>query len=279
MDRKDEIHALFEALRQESADTAPPEGLKERIFARIDQSEQALSSEDLRAIDPDVEPDIEGWPVGHWLRRETTELVSERSSDWPSFSESVMARVTRAPALESSDVLAPEAEGVSIRELLLDERSQEMARMEGKWTAFAAQIMADLDRRASDELDAQAVDLLRAEVDREMHVRSPDFEEHFKHEVDRRIFNRGRAGPSLWERLQGWWAEHTAYGWGLGATAAAAAVLVVAMPRTPGVVGPGTESESAAHLSGEVLIDAIAFEGDVIMYPDEGVTVVLLSGV
>lgn len=178
-------------------------------------------------------------------------------------------------------MLAPEARGPTVGALLREERAAELDAMEGRWSAFASQIDHQLKAEApGGELDEQAVALLRADVDDELRALSPAFEEEFQEEVDRRIFQRGHAEVPVWRRLQDWLQDLTAparIGWGVGLAGAAATLALVIS------TGPGSTPDALlaprAALTGEVSVDAVSFEGDVTMIPDEGVTVVVLSGV
>jgi hypothetical protein len=278
-DAPDTAEEVLAGAHVEAVEAADLSGLTGAVLARLDET--PATEEDGLALAPDLEPDLGGQPVGDWLRAE----APPPPDTWSAFTEGVLARLDDAPAAASRDLLGAGDDarraGVPVGELLREAHARELERMDGRWSAFAAQIQDQLEAPSPEgDLEAQAVALLRADVDDELRELAPAFEEAFKEEVDRRIFVRGRSPKPWLDRLRSWVRERSAAaraGWGLGLAAAAAAAALVVVPR--GGPRPDPMAGARAELRGEVSVDAVSFEGDVMMIPDDGVTVMVLSDV
>lgn len=241
----------------------PPGDMRAAVLARLDASEGGGPEDDWLF-------EADETSVAELLGADVADALGTRSAaEWTGFTEAVMARLDAAvePGL---DPLRPDA-GVSIESLLRSETASELARMEGRWLAFRTQILHQVGTAAGSSLDQQAVDLLRADVDDEVHAMSPVFEGPFEAGVDRRL--RTPEAPSWWSRLKSrlslpvWSA-----GFGL-AGAAAALLFALEGPGTPDPVGVPVEAEAS------VSVDSVSFDGDIMVVPDGEVTIVILSEV
>lgn len=246
----------------------PPGDLKGAVLARLDDAEGGGAEDDwlfrAEAETSDLlHPDT--LSVTELLAMDVAEAVSSRS--WPGFGEGVMVRLDAEPA-PGLDPLRPDAL-VPVEVWLRAETDRELARMEGKWTAFSTQILHQLDAPPAATLDQQAVDLLRADVDDEVQAMGPSFEGRFEAGVGRRIQRPADQGWLDWLRAR---VPVPVAGAGLG-LAAAAAVVMLAVWTEPGPVG--VPADAAAS----VTVDSVSFEGDIVVIPDEEVTMVVLSGV
>lgn len=271
------LENLFQAAREERDRLEMPEGLRAAVLERLDDRAADASAVCL------AEDGLEGFEevLIESHARELSEV------DWSAFRAGVMEGLVVRSEL-------------TVAELLREERTMELERLDGSWTAFSAQLDKRLNEatrlrvapraspqllpswieawfrpRRSEGLDPEAIDFLRTDVEDEVRDMAPAFEERFGAEVERKIEVRGARAESLGERL---WAQiqklgvlpRTGVGFGL---AAAAAALVVVMTNSP------AGDPEKILLSGQVSVDSMSFEGDVMMIPSEGVTVVVLSGV
>ena len=165
----------------------------------------------------------------------------------------------------------------TVAELLTETTERELARRDGEWDAFTASVFRQLDEEAvatrRADLEAQAIDLFKQEIDLELSEMAPRFEEAFKETVEKRIF-QSAIEQSWTARLKAWFEQarpQLTLGW---ASAAAAVVLMVL------AVGSmqGTGELDDELVAGRVSVQRISFEGDVTVLPDDGVTIIWLDG-
>lgn len=231
---------------------------------------------------PTLDPSLRGQSAAVLLRESAEKHVE--AQPWASFADSVMARLDgEAAAADARDPLAAE-EGVTLTlgELLRAEHDEQLGHMEGKWLALHTQTMDEVARAGSPTgMEAKAVAFFRTEVESEVQEMTPAFEEQFRGDVDRRI--EAPPPPSFFDRARAWWEsvrQEAMIGWGVGLAGAAAAVMVVALRSGPsGPTAEPIELQAQAHLDGNVSVDAVDFAGDILVVPDDGVTVVMLEGV
>lgn len=208
--------------------------------------------------------------LGAALREEVAEAVAAREGAWADFHQSVMARVEAEAATET----------VTVAELLTEETEAELLRRDGEWDAFAARVFeaVDAEERALEQapLEAQAVALLKDEIEGEVDALDPHFAGPFAAQIEKEIFKSAQVPESAATRLWNWVKqmfapEQGAYGW---VAAAAAVLLVFGVTRLPETGPTPVPGES---LAGRVTVEQVSFAGDVTVLPDDGLTVVWLS--
>ena len=165
----------------------------------------------------------------------------------------------------------------TVAELLTETNEAELSKRDGEWNAFTSAVFRKIDEEAlavqRADLEAQAIDLFKQEIDLEVSEMAPRFEEAFKESVEKKIFQS--AIEQSWAARAKAWVESFRPQFGLGwASAAAAAVLMVIAVGTMQDSGELTEKLA----SGQVSVQRISFEGDVTVLPDDGVTVIWLDG-
>ncbi|MEL6188388.1 MAG: hypothetical protein AAFU79_27510 [Myxococcota bacterium] len=261
----------------EEASAEAPAGWAEGLSLRLDQTEVGSPTlQDALSLAPEADPELGGLPIGMWLRQESAEALEGR--DWSGFGELVTARMTGDEPAEGLDRwLAPEAPSPSVPELLREEQEDQVEALAEAWPRFAAGVAA----RVSDvsALDQRAIDQLGQEVEAELEAMGPRLDARFWHEVEARLEAGEEASapaPSWEERFRGW-REGLRSGWLWGGTGlAAAAAAVMLFLRVP---APEVAVDAQATLHGEVSLDAVDFEGNVLTIHDDGITVVVLTGV
>lgn len=167
---------------------------------------------------------------------------------------------------------------VTVGELLRESTAEELSRRDGEWNAFTSAVFRQLDQEdlghARASLEEQAIDLFKAGIEAELTASAPRFEEAFREEVEQRIFQSAKE-PTFWQKLQ------TSVKALLrpvpmfrvaGAAAAFGVMMIAVVSRTP---DPEVIAEA---LPGEVSVESIGFEGTVTVVPQQGVTVIWLSG-
>lgn len=270
----------FRDLRAEAAEPAPPASMAAAVLARLDHADPH-AQDDAAWWAPDDEPLLGERFVGERLRDEVRDEVAARDADgWAAMASAVSERLlaasadpqTSAELEEAIDPLAPD--GLALDPLfdrLRAERVEALAGMEGRWSAFRHQILHRLERPLASDLEARAVDLLRADVEAEVDALAPAFEGRFESGIDRRIAPRSRERT----RWPAWLRPRATWPLGLAA-AAAVALLFVRIGPGPGP-GEAPSPELRASRPARVEVDSIAFEGDMMMIPDDEVTMVILS--
>ena len=236
------------------------------------EAEAVLAGVDFAALAQGVEDGLDAEAlapaIASALREEAAEAVAARDGAWAEFSAQVMEALP--------------ARTVSVAELLTEATAAELAARDGEWQAFTARVFEAVDAEArsfaAEPADAQAIQLLRAEVQDEVEALAPRFDARFGPEVDREIFKAGQAAEPWWKKA--WDAVHRAlqpgHGLGWAAGAAAAVLLVVTVTGLPPGGGPAVPD---APLAGAVTVEQLSFEGDVTVMPEQGLTVVWLSDV
>lgn len=153
---------------------------------------------------------------------------------------------------------------ITVRELLLEEREQELERV--AWSAFGEQVMHRLSDALPADLEQATVEQLRRDVDEEVTAfagRSVQFME----DVERRIFSEAKQVPFGQRLRQAWseWTQSLVSPWTVAAGAAAA--LLITLSLMPGAsAGPG-----------QVSVDELTVEGGATVVASEGMTVVYLQ--
>ena len=166
----------------------------------------------------------------------------------------------------------------TVAELLTETTEREIERRDGEWDAFTSSVFRRIDEEAiavqRADLEAQAIDLFKQEIDLELSEMAPRFEEAFKESIEKKIF-QSAIEQSWTQRVKAWFEGVRPQNMGLGWAGAAAAVLLM-------VVAVNTMQESSELTetlsSGHVAVQRISFEGDVTVLPDDGVTVIWLDG-
>ncbi len=289
---------LLEAFAALRAD--PPASLVDVVLARLD--DRPAEPEDRVALAPDVEVELDGVPAARWLCAEVEEAVAGRR--WEGFSREVLSRLDAGSEASSADaVRAPESD-VAAGSLLRAARDRELEAMADRFGGFFAEVEERLDAPPELELDpeiraalrqgsakawAEAEPELRALVPVAAQITPPSSDPREERAKRRRVWARlktalgstvrpvegrrpgpqrvpgptprpGRAGPLGWSLPIG------------GISLVAASVLFLFATEPSNWLGGQN-----ATLEG-VSVDSVAFDGDLLMYPDEGVTVVILSG-
>lgn len=166
---------------------------------------------------------------------------------------------------------------VTVGELLRESTSEELSRRDGEWNAFTSAVFRQLDQEdlghARASLEDQAIDLFKAGIEAELTASAPRFEEAFREEVEQRIFQSAKE-PTLWQRLQDSMKAllRPSPMFTMAGAAALGVMLFAVVNRTP---DPEVIAEA---LPGEVSVESIGFEGTVTVVPQQGVTVIWLSG-
>lgn len=244
------------------------------VLARIEVS--TLEDEDDEwVLGPEVDPELGGSPIGSWLRAEVdADLAARSEADWAGFRRSLEARLDAETAAEAAE---PFPLGRQLREA----SDRELSAVEDELPRLSAKILEHVEGHPmgmAADLEERAVALLRREVAEEVQALTPAFERRFGTELSRRL---AVPPPSLRARLSKWWRQRfdgLGLGLGLAGAAAAAAALLVAVTS---LENPTDEPAPEVHaeLRGRVSVDSVAFEGDVTMISEEGVTIVVLTGV
>src|SRR5262252_878056 len=80
----------------------------------------------------------------------------------------------------------------TVAELLTEATDHELVRRDGEWDAFTYSVFRKLDEEVvatqRADLEAQAIDLFKHELDVELSEMAPQFEEAFRDSVEKRIF-------------------------------------------------------------------------------------------
>jgi hypothetical protein len=260
-----------EASAEERADAALFEAPELVGAALRAETEAALAEVDFAAFARGVEDGLDAEAlapqVAVALREAAAEAVASREGQWADFTAGVLAALPAAT--------------VTVAELLTEATEAELVSRDGEWRAFTARVFEAVDAEsralAREPADAQAVQLLRAEVEDEVEALAPRFDARFGAEVDREIFKAGQAPEPWWKKAWTWLHGALQPGHGLGwAAAAAAVVLLVVSTGLP----PGSDPALPdGALAGTVTVEQLSFEGNVTVLPDEGLTVVWLSDV
>lgn len=256
----------------EAPDVEAPEGWANALSARLAASD-GPEIEDALALAPEADPELAEVSVGVWLRDEVRDATSER--DWHSFRSAIEARLGEPAEAADLEALAPEQASPSIPQLLEEERDELLENMHGHWTAFGAQI-EDRFVWSSAAVDQQAVEQLKGEIEDEVHAMGPRFDVRFQRELQARL-DAPTGARAWWAKLQDWWKAPSRSSWGLGLGMATAMVALIGVRFAS--VETGSQPVPLAELHGEVSVEAIDFDGDVVVIQDEGVTMVVLSGV
>lgn len=267
---------LLALLADERDEASVPGNWAEHLSARLADAEIGdLSPEDALALAPDVDPELGGSPIGAWLREDSS--AAGESRDWSAFGPSVAARLdAAAPEAAVERWLAPEVPGPSVPELLREERAARIAELTEAWPRFASDVAARLSDASA--LDQRAIDQLGAEVDAELDAMGPRLDARFWHEVEARLEapEASALEPTVGDQLRSWW-DGLRGGWMWGGAGLAAAAAAVFLWLPPSGTEVGVDAQAA--LDGEVSLDAVDFEGDVMTIHDDGITVVVLTGV
>ena len=234
----------------------------------------ALKAEALEALD-DAEADWVSFESMVWARVDETEL-DEESAVWSQIVEVLREDTAAALAdLERSQdefvegwslrwAESLEADDETVGAILREEVESAVKAKDGAWSAFAHQVMAQIeeaDGAPMDLLADQAIDALRRDVDSELDAVAPRFDRDFREGVERRIFRAARSPVPWWSALRdtvGNWLTPSPR-FGLAAATAAAVVAAFVIP----TVDRETPSE------GKVSISAVRFEGSTVtVMPD-----------
>jgi hypothetical protein len=230
-----------------------------------------LAAQDWSGFAAGVEDGIDGEAlapaIGAALREATAEAVAARDGEWASFTSGVMAGLP--------------AETVTVAELLTEEVEAELAQREGEWSAFTARVFEAVDAEsravARAPLEAQAVEQLKHEVESEVEAMSGAFGETFRKEVEREIFKSAQEPTPWWTSAWAWVKAQLSGGEGYGLVAAAAtAALLIAVTGVPRGDDPALPAIAVAP-PGSVAVEALSFEGDVTVMPEDGITIVWID--
>ena len=271
-DTRDVLEGFYSALRQEREEETASRALRESVLERLEKADEN------EVLEPWVLSADRAETVEELLVETHAEAVA--SVPWVGFVDGVWARLEARTVSEEDDAraLAPEVEpeASTVEEWLRLERDAELTRMDDRWVAFGAQLRSRLSSVPT-TMEERAVDLLRAEVDDEVEALTPAFDSGFPDEVKRRL---GRDSGSWFRTLYDRVRENRgrvlwSWGSGLGLLGAAGALAFMVTAADPA----GSGGQGQPPLYGEVTVDTVDFEGDVMMIPEEGITVVVLSGV
>lgn len=166
--------------------------------------------------------------------------------------------------------------------LLRSHDAGELARRDGQWDAFSAQVFKEIDRRelatARLTLEDRAVEHLKRSVESEVAHMTPRFERNFGADVEARIW-RAAKQPSLGEQLARLWGQFkeslAPRRLGYAATAAALAAGLFWMQSAPSALDAGTGI--ARTSDGHVRVDSVTFQGTVTVMSEDDMTLVWLD--
>lgn len=206
------------------------------------------------------------------------------------FSESLMSRLAETDAGTDEDLLLlapeadPELEGAPLAKWLREETNAELESRSLDWASFNLKVLSKVDvdspevAKLPENTEMVSVaSLLKSDRDRVVE----DVPEASWAQFKVNVFSRMDVTPMkfLWmKRVSEWWrtVEDIGLNWRVGIAAVGVASILLTVRPAVDLI---EETSSRNALSGDVSVDSVRFEGDMMMIPDEGVTLVVLTGV
>ena len=251
------LDALFVALREEHRQLNPGE-LETAVLERIREDQ----NDDYDAVtELELDFDFNGVP---WTENliEDAHKSSEQAGDWNEFRTSVLNRVN-TKGDDDGWVLEGEP-SIRLGSILAEHNHQAIAKFEGQWSEMKKYVLGRIQAPGADSL---AIEQLTSEHLFELKRSEAIFAGPFRAEVERRL-RRAKAQQASW-----WTTWKPRFQWSGGMAALAAVFVIAVLPVTP------PDGPDGSDLTGHVSVDSVNFEGDVMMIPDEGVTVAVVTGV
>ncbi|MBX2814314.1 MAG: hypothetical protein KTR25_21070 [Myxococcales bacterium] len=258
------LRSEHEELRRELVGGAP------EVLKRIGELGEAPSDDDWLFF-PDWDLDLGDQLLTARLREESQQVTDEiADEDWRRFQAGVDHRIAHGTETTGVDPLRAEEAPLPVFSLLVDEHRAAVEAAPGEWSDFSQHAV---ERAMSPGAGAEtwAVRTLRDEVEQRVERDTPIFEGPFRRVLEdrlRQLETYEKPQPKPWFRLL----APRRFGVGLAASMA----MVVCL-----VVGSRLSERTSGYmpLSGEVSVDTVDFEGDLVMIPEEGVTMVVLTEV